>query len=80
MLTAVFAVYVVCWYFTFGHRWSSRKLFWSSWVIDVLMLFASAVGQTIGHGLPLGVHCLCAIYGVISPIFLAQCLVSPFED
>ena len=80
MLTALFAVYVIWWYFTFAHRWSSRKLFWSSWVIDFVMLFVSVVGQSMGHGLPLGIHYLCAIFGFISPIFLAQCLVSPFED
>ena len=80
MITAILFVYVVWWYFTFGTRWSKRKLFWVSWLIDVFMLFFAAYAQAKGHGLPLGVHCICAIYGSITPIFLAQCLVSPFEE
>ena len=78
MLTVVFAVYAVWWYCTFSMRFTTRKVFWSSWCADLAILWLAAGAKDAG--LPFGIHCLFAMCGAIAPVFVAQCLVSPFED
>lgn len=78
MLTFAFAVYAVWWYFTFGERFTYRKLFWLSWCVDLMVLWLALGAKH--DGLPLGLHFLLPMFGLSTPVFVAQCLVSPFKD
>lgn len=79
MSTALFTAYVLWWTFTYGMRWSSRTMFWWSWMVDVSVLIL-ATNPILSRSTPLGIHCVLGIIGASSPLFLAQCHTSPFRD
>jgi hypothetical protein len=75
MLQVLIFIYALTWLFTYGARWESRAMFWFLWCSDVAVLF---LGE--GAPVPLGIHFLMAIVGMLSPVFLAQCTMTPFKD
>jgi len=75
MIQALVFIYALTWLFTYESRWSSRTIFWSLWCVDLAVLFLGA-----GVPVPLGIHFLMAIVGLLSPVFLAQCTIPPFKD
>ena len=75
MIQALVFLYALTWLFTYESRWSSRTMFWSLWCSDLAVLFLGA-----GTPVPLGIHFLMAIVGLLSPVFLLQCHTSPFKD
>jgi len=75
MIQALVFIYALTWLFTYESRWSSRTIFWSLWCVDLAVLLLGA-----GVPVPLGIHFLMAIVGLLSPVFLAQCTIPPFKD
>ena len=75
MIHALVVVYALTWLFTYESRWYSRAMFWSLWCADLAVLFLGA-----GTPVPLGIHFLMAIVGLLSPVFLLQCTINPFKD
>ena len=75
MIQALVFLYALTWLFTYESRWSSRIMFWSLWCSDLAVLFLGARTPV-----PLGIHFLMAIVGLLSPVFLLQCTISPFKD
>ena len=75
MIQALVFLYALTWLFTYGARWESRAVFCFLWCSDLAVLF---LGE--GAPVPLGIHFLMAIVGLLSPVFLLQCHTSPFKD
>lgn len=79
MPTVVFTAYVAWWFYTYGCRWKSRAMFWRIWLADAVVLLL-ATNRVLSQCMPCGVHCLLAIVGFLSPVFLSQCHTSPFQE